>query len=278
MLILKAILAIVTTKSSNNLHFIKWPSLNVLAFTTTRLPASHSQAISRSSNLSLDTATSQSSHSEYDYFNLGQHVGDCPHVVAENRKSLLSYLPQNTKIQWLEQVHGSNVVDVIKHDSKPVVADAAITRCRHIALAVMTADCLPILLSNKEGSEIAAIHAGWKPLSAGVISNTLSNMCSNNKDIYAWLGPCIGPENFEVGAEVKHAFSNISPKLSRFFIASANEKFQANLVGLASFLLKESGVVSITHHPACTFREKKLYYSYRREKKTGRMASIICIN
>ena len=273
---LKATLAIVTTKSPDNLHFIQWPTNNVLAFTTTRLPISLSRK--KLANPLSDAVMPQNLQSAFDAFNLGEHVGDCPNVVARNRKSLHAYLPKKTKIQWLEQVHGNSVVDVIKHQAKPIVADAAITRCRHIALAIMTADCLPILLANKDGSEIAAIHAGWRPLAGNIISSTLANMCSENKDIHAWLGPCISTTHFEVGVEVKQAFSDISSTLSRFFITSGNDKFHADLVGLAIHLLEKAGVTSITHHQACTFTEHNKYYSFRRENKTGRMASIICFN
>tara|TARA_R110000744_G_scaffold351872_1_gene457744 strand:- start:442 stop:1251 length:810 start_codon:yes stop_codon:yes gene_type:complete len=268
----------VTIKSTDNLHFIKWPATHVLAFNTTRLPSSNYLSTKSSANLLSNAANTEQLQSAFDYFNLGSHVGDCPDSVARNRQSLLQYLPNKIKIQWLEQVHGSNVVDVIKHNTTPMVADAAITRCQNIALAVMTADCLPILLSNREGSEIAAIHAGWRPLAASIISSTLTKMKSENKDIHAWLGPCIGVEHFEVGAEVKQAFSDISPILSGFFINSSFDKFQADLVGLATYLLEQAGVVSITHQQACTFTESNKYYSYRRENKTGRMASIICFN
>jgi len=266
---------VITNKK--NIIYIDWPIPKVLAFSTTRLPLSN-QATSKSPlHIRPNITNTVNTQSEFDYFNLGNHVGDCPKTVLRNRTSLLNYLPVNAKVQWLEQVHGSHVAEVIKHDKSPIVADAVITRSRNVALAIMTADCLPILLSNSEGSEIAAIHAGWRPLAANIILNTLSKMTAENKDIHAWLGPCIGRSNFEVGAEVRQVFCALSQKLSRFFITSTGDKYHADLSGLARHLLEMAGVVSITHHQECTFADKDKFYSYRREYKTGRMASIICL-
>ncbi len=265
------------TNTKNIIH-INWPILKVLAFSTTRLPPRNQAAAKSSLHIPPRVINSASSESEFDYFNLGTHVGDCPNTVHRNRKLLLDYLPKNTKIQWLEQVHGSRVAEVVKHDNIAIVADAAITRSQDIALAIMTADCLPILLSNSEGSEIAAIHAGWRPLAANIVASTLLKMRAENKDIHAWLGPCIGAENFEVGAEVRQAFCAISPKLARFFIISTGDKYLADLLGLARHLLAMAGVRSITCYQACTFADEDKFYSYRRDYKTGRMASIICLN
>lgn len=263
--------------NTNNIIHIDWPIPKVLAFSTTRLPPSNQVTSKPPLHIRSSVTNTVSSQSEFDYFNLATHVGDCPETVLTNRASLLNYLPVNAKLQWLEQVHGSHVAEVIKHDRSPIVADAVITRSRNIALAIMTADCLPILLSNSEGSEIAAIHAGWRPLAANIILNTLSKMAAENKDIHAWLGPCIGRSNFEVGAEVRQVFCALSQKLSRFFITSTGEKYHADLSGLATHLLEMAGVASITRHQECTFADEDKFYSYRRGYKTGRMASIICL-
>lgn len=267
-----------TTKASDNLQFIKWPTKNVLAITTTRLPANHYHSAECSAALNSTASSNMPLPTAFDFFNVGDHVGDCVNKVAANRKSLLEHLPKKTKIQWLKQVHGNDIVNIELHNNIAVVADAAITRSRDIALAIMTADCLPILLSNNDGSEIAAIHAGWRPLSKNIIVNTLAKMITNNEEIHAWLGPCIGQTHFEVGVEVKQVFVDISPKLSDFFLINSNNKYQADLAGLATYLLKLSGVGSIVHHKECTFAQQDKYYSYRREQKTGRMASIICFN
>ena len=268
---------IVTTKLPDNLQLIRWPAAHVLAFTTNRLSAKKPILSSTQLPLIKNVDDGETFQSQFDYFNLGDHVGDSLNTVIHNRNSLIAHLPALTKIQWLNQVHGNDVVIVDEHKDSPIVADAVITRNHHIALAIMTADCLPILLSNEDGNEIAAIHAGWRPLAANIISNTLAKMRADNKRIYAWLGPCISQTHFEVGSEVKNAFCSISSELSRFFIVNSANKFQADLAGLASYFLKKAGVAYITHDQACTFAESAKYYSYRRENHTGRMASVICL-
>lgn len=273
------------TKSPDNLVCIKWPTSNVLAITTNRLPANSPPTSSNTEYSLVNIVCTKNKPSEFNAFNLGDHVGDCADVVVQNRKSLLKYLPNKTKIQWLEQVHGNNVVVLEKHDNTPIVADAAITRNRHIALAIMTADCLPILLSNKSGSEIAAIHAGWRPLAANIIERTISTMHSPADEIFAWLGPCIGPAAFEVGEDVKQVFCQISSKFNAAFqpIARVNDdieplKYFANLQLIAELQLSVLGVKSVAELAECTFEYSDKYYSYRRDGKTGRMASVICLN
>ncbi len=273
-----------TTKLPENIGLIKWPTTNVLAFTTTRLPLSNHQASKSLTYLPSTVQSSKNFQSTYDAFNLGDHVGDCQDTVACNRKKLLAYLPKASKIQWLEQVHGNNVVVIEKHDKTSLVADAAITRNRHIALAIMTADCLPILLTNKSGSEIAAIHAGWRPLAANIIERTLAKMHSSAGQLYAWLGPCIGPSAFEVGQEVKQMFCEISPQFEIAFSpvkdnrdTSKTLKYFADLQLIATIQLAALGVKNISKIEQCTYQLSDKYYSYRRDGKTGRMASIICI-
>ncbi|WP_259366445.1 MULTISPECIES: peptidoglycan editing factor PgeF [unclassified Colwellia] len=257
----------------NSLYNIEWPVLNVLAFTTTRL---HPQKKSLSSNHSYSSV--------YGQFNLGEHVGDDLVNVNKNRASLLAYLPLNTKIQWLEQVHGNKVVTIESYSKTPLVADAIITRQKNIALAVMTADCLPILLTAIDGSEIAAIHGGWKPLAKNIITNTVNNMKTDNENIIAWLGPCIGEYAFEVGQEVKCAFESQSEKFVSAFTA-INEplalekhkgKYLANLAMIARIQLNTLGINKVHHLNHCTYSNEQQYYSYRRDTITGRMVSIIC--
>lgn len=267
-----------TTDSLPCIETIVWPTPKVLAFTTTRLPPTNPLTPNNSLCSPECAQPKRNEFNGYDAFNLGEHVGDCSNNVAKNRALLLNELPLNTKIQWLEQVHGNEVVVVESQRDKPFIADAAITRKTDIALAVMTADCLPILLANKLGSEVAVMHAGWRPLAANIVARTIEKMQSSAQDIIAWLGPCIGKDHFEVGVEVKQAFIEQSPMLSKFFVINTHHKYQADLPGLATYLLQDAGVASIEQHTECTFALKDKYYSYRRESKTGRMASIICLN
>jgi YfiH family protein len=254
------------------LHYIDWPVPNVLAFTTTRYYPQKKL-----------TSTVKPPFTLYDQFNLGDHVGDDPQQVSNNRKLLLDYLPKNTTIQWLEQVHGNNVVIVENHSAIPYIADAAITQNKNITLAVMTADCLPILLTSQDGQEIAAIHGGWKPLAKDIILKTIEAMKSPTQEIVAWLGPCIGETAFVVGTEVKTAFTEKSSTFEQAFTAYttpeikgavAEKKYTANLALIAKIQLNVLGINNISHLEHCTYHQNE-YYSYRRENKTGRMATLI---
>ena len=215
-------------------------------------------------------------NSTFDSFNLGLHVGDDKQSVLDNRALLAESLPKNTKIQWLEQVHGHEVVLVDSVQSQPIVTDAAVTTQPNVALAVMTADCLPILLSEPTGKVVAAIHGGWRPLAQNIIAKTIDAMPVSSKELVAWLGPCIGPKYFEVGAEVKSEFLKLSCQCEQAFTPSANDdKYLADLQQLAEILLKQSGVTHISKLAECTYSMPERYYSYRREQVTGRMASVI---
>ena len=244
----------------------------VVAFQTTRLPPLSFSAMS--------------SKAPYNSFNLGLHVEDVATTVKQNRDALLSFLPENTSIQWLDQVHGNHVHEVTKVSTQAVVADAAISRQKHSALAIMTADCLPILLSDEQGEVIAAIHGGWRPLASAIIENTIDKMQITPSKVFAWLGPCIGPNKFEIGKEVKIKFCEQSPFLEAAFTPKSQdesqdknqpEKYLANLQMIASLQLKSLGVQQIHSLPECTYSLGDKYYSYRSEPVTGRMASIICL-
>jgi hypothetical protein len=254
------------TNINSAIQTLSWPINNVLAIQTSRYPSS----------VVGNDAFKTSVIPCYDYFNLGLHVGDSKPVVLANRQQLLKQLTANN-IQWLNQVHGSNVVTISSHSSLAIEADASVTRCKNLALAIMTADCLPILLSNKEGTEIAAIHGGWRPLAANIIDKTLANMHSKTNQLVAWLGPCIGFAHFEVGVEVKRAFVEIDAKLGCYFEQNKSGQFQADLAGIAVFLLQKSGVTLITHCNECTVSQQTKYYSFRRDNQTGRMASLIVL-
>lgn len=214
--------------------------------------------------------------SAYQGFNLGLHVGDDADQVNKNRIDLQTFLPPNTKIQWLEQIHGCEVAQIAAVTDSPIIADAAFTKEKNICLAVMTADCLPILLTSKQGDEIAAIHGGWRPLAANVITNTVQ--CFNTKphDIYAWLGPCIGPTAFEVGQEVKDTFIKQNPIYSQAFKAHVAGKYFANLQQIAQIQLSLLGIEVISTLPECTYSSTDKYYSFRKNATTGRMATLIC--
>lgn len=241
---------------------MSWPVQNVVAFTTT---------LHHPKQLKFPSC--------YGNFNLGLHVGDNEEVVQHNRNVLLDYLPENTTMQWLDQVHGNNA-EVIKSYSDNIIADASTTEQSHIALAIMTADCLPIIISSLDGKEIAAIHGGWKPLSKNIIEQTLLKMKTHNQDLHVWLGPCIGPEKFEVGEDVYKKFLSIGNDFCKAFVAfkspEGKNKYFANLHLIAQIQLVKLGVQHIYSLPHCTFTQTNDYYSYRRNSKTGRMATIIC--
>lgn len=250
---------------------INWPIPNVLAFSTTR----QSPFTQKHSNYRCQTNET----SCFDSFNLGLHVNDNTKNVLHNRQQLLTLLPKNSQVQWLEQVHGNNVIDVTKHQVEPYIADAVITREKGIALAIMTADCLPILLSSRDGTEVAAIHGGWRPIAANIIEKTLELMHSPTDQIIAWLGPCISHLAFEVGQEVKDEFVQISRHFSSAFKPlnklHQQAKYLADLPHIATLQLKDHGVNHIINSGECTYMNAHKFYSYRRDMSTGRMASII---
>lgn len=215
--------------------------------------------------------------SPYQGFNLGLHVGDISEKVEKNRQLLQKLLPKNTHIQWLEQVHGNEVAEITSVSSQPLVADASFTKEKNICLAIMTADCLPILLASKAGDEIAGIHGGWRSLAKNIITHTINKMATKANQICAWLGPCIGKETFEVGQEVFDTFVSQNQSFSQAFVKRTSGKYLADLQKIAYIQLAELGVEHINVLPECTFSNTDKYYSYRKESKTGRMASLICL-
>lgn len=215
------------------------------------------------------------SNSPFNQFNLGEHVGDDPIQVSKNREYLRkSILPSGCHIQWLNQVHGADVAVIKNSPQEVITADAAFTNLKNIGLAIMTADCLPIILASKDGSEIAAIHGGWRPLAAGIIKNTLSHFSAQAKDIYVWLGPCIGANAFEVGKEVRDVFAAIDHQLAQCFVPQQG-KYLGDLHAIAKFQLTSLGIENISALDECTYSLPEKYFSYRRDGQTGRMASIV---
>ncbi|CAM3046836.1 peptidoglycan editing factor PgeF [Pseudoalteromonas distincta] len=208
-------------------------------------------------------------------FNLGYHVGDNKSDVAKNRSLLTELLPKPAV--WLNQVHSSDVVIVDEHFDFDELhnADALYTRLLNQPLAIMTADCLPILLVSDDEKEIAAIHGGWRGLEQGIIKNTLEYFDTKCENINAWLGPAIGANRFEVGAEVFELFQKRSPSFIQAFTLQANGKYLADIYGIARTLLTQLGVKNITGGDYCTVSQSDLFFSYRRDGQTGRMASLI---
>ena len=209
--------------------------------------------------------------------NFAYHVGDDPEHVEHNREILQKALGLKKPAQWLEQVHGCAVVKA-DPDDLPVAADACWTDEPGVACAIMTADCLPVLFSNRSGTRVAAAHAGWRGLAGGVLENTLA-VFDDPKEVQVWLGPAIGPLAFEVGDDVFMAFCEHQPIASDAFVRSPTnpEKWLADIYQLARIRLNAAGVTDIYGGDFCTFTDSEYFYSYRRDGQTGRMVSLIWI-
>lgn len=211
----------------------------------------------------------------YSSLNLANHVADNELSVAQNKSILVRKGRLPSQPIWLEQVHGTTVVELSGAVNSTVpIADASMTRSSNVVCAVMTADCLPILLCKKDGSAVAVIHAGWRGLLAGVIENTVLSL-GQPEQILAWLGPAIGPGCFEVGSEVKNAFVEKTPNMQQAFQQSDEEHFLADLYALARITLLQCGVKRMYGGEHCTYNQSDQFYSYRRDGVTGRMASLI---
>ena len=200
------------------------------------------------------------------------HVGDDNNQVGLNRQIIREILDLPDEPVWLDQVHSNRAVKALKTTSLQQ-ADASYTDESGIVCAVMTADCLPLLVCSSDGTQVAAIHAGWRGLLAGVISNTLTAM--QKQDFLLWLGPAIGPDCFEVGFEVRNAFLHKSMKFNPAFKAQSNGKWLADIYQLARVELSAIGITKVYGGTHCTFTEHERFYSYRRDAQTGRMATLI---
>jgi hypothetical protein len=216
------------------------------------------------------------SQQPYDSLNLGLHVGDRADHVLQNRRRLREQLLLPADPCWINQTHGVEVVTLEQDDKRD--ADAAITRETGRIAVVMTADCLPILLCDRAGSEVAAIHAGWRGLQGGVIQSTLAAMHSSPQQLMAWIGPGITQASFEVGDEVYTAFVDVLPGAASCFSANQPGHWLCDLAGLAAAVLRRGGVEEVSQSSHCSYRDAEMFYSYRRETVTGRMASLIWIN
>ncbi|HJR27873.1 MAG TPA: peptidoglycan editing factor PgeF [Pseudomonas sp.] len=207
----------------------------------------------------------------FDSLNLGDHVDDSPEAVAENRRRLTDHF--SIQPAWLQQVHGIAVADA---DPRHVAtADASWTATPGIACAVMTADCLPALFCDRAGTRVAAAHAGWRGLAAGVLEATLDSLAVPPEDVLVWLGPAIGPQAFEVGPEVREAFVQQLPGTANAFMPSHNTgKFMADIYELARLRLAARGVTAVYGGGFCTVTDPR-FFSYRRSPRTGRFASLV---
>jgi YfiH family protein len=212
------------------------------------------------------------SSAPYDSLNLGDHVGDAPMTVARNRMLLNTLLPSEPV--WLKQVHGTVVANAGMASCLPQ-ADACIARHRDAVCVVMTADCLPLLLCDREGSVVGAAHAGWKGLAAGVIEATVQAMDVPPQNLLAWLGPAISQPAFEVGDEVRAVFVDADPKAAAAFIPGQHGKWLADIYALARLRLNAMGITQVYGGNFCTYRERERFYSYRRDGVTGRMGTFI---
>jgi hypothetical protein len=225
----------------------------------------------------------------YASLNPAGHVGDDPGAVAENRRRLRQYLPADPV--WLNQVHGNCVVDcggLPPPQPSPAcggggsAADASVARAPGQVCAVLTADCLPVLFCDRAGTVVAAAHAGWRGLAAGVLERTVAAMAVPPDEILAWLGAAIGPEAFEVGEEVREVFVGQHPLAAVAFrpalpgsFDEAPRKWLADLYALARIHLMAVGVTAVYGGGLCTYTDAARFYSYRRDATTGRMASLI---
>jgi polyphenol oxidase len=216
----------------------------------------------------------------YASLNLGAHVGDDPDALAANRRLLRRQLELPSEPLWLRQVHGIGVVDADSGilAATPPEADAAVTRQGARVLAVLVADCLPVLLCRRDGTAIAVAHAGWRGLAAGVTEAAVAALGGPPGEILAWLGPAIGQAHFEVGEEVRTAFCNHDAQAATAFIANARGRWQCDLHGLARLRLESAGVTSIHGQRRCTFEKSESFYSFRRDRTTGRFAALIWID
>ena len=238
-------------------HYItpKWPApKNIIAACTTRLGGN--------------------SLAPYSSFNPASHVGDNIKNVIDNRKKIIDDYQLRHPIRWLEQTHGTNAI-AIDDSEASTHADACYTQSPQQTCAVLTADCLPLLVCNKAGTEVAAIHAGWRGLLNGIIENTITKLISQPNELLVWLGPAIGPKHFEVNDEIRQLFISKNILNKNAFSMNGQSIF-ADIFQLARNTLATMSITNIYGGEHCSFDEEDLFFSYRRDNKTtGRMASFI---
>lgn len=217
------------------------------------------------------------SKGDFASLNLALHVNDDPASVRENRRLLAAAAQVPGEPVWLEQVHGTDVVQANGQTSPPR-ADACVARKPGQVCAIMTADCLPVVFCDRTGTRVAAAHAGWRGLVSGVLANTIDALDTAPGQLLAWLGPAIEPAAFEVGGEVRDQFVARDPRNCAAFMPNARGRWQANLYELARLELQRAGVAAVYGGGLHCFADSERFFSYRRNPRTGRMATLIWID
>ena len=244
----------------NTSYFIKanWPAPNnVIAGTTLRM-----------ARLNKELKAS---------FNLADHIGDDREKVFVNREIFKKQLNLYQEPYWLHQVHGNCVVKAPFRKILPT-ADACVTKIPNTVCIILTADCLPIFFTSEKGDFVGIAHAGWKGMLAGIIEETISSFEIEPQTLMVWLGPAISQSAFEVGDEVRDQFLLKEREAEQFFLKNPNKRWQADLYGLAKLKLNNYGVKKIFGGQYCTFKQQKKFFSYRRNRQSGRMANFIYMN
>jgi polyphenol oxidase len=211
----------------------------------------------------------------FDSLNLGAHVGDSIEAVEENRRRLRMAARLPAEPVWLSQQHGTNVLDLDGAHDAAAGADSSCTHRPWRVCAILTADCLPVLLASDSGAGVAAAHAGWRGLAAGVIEATVRALALPPESLLAWLGPGISAAHFEIGAEVREELLRADPQADAAFQRNARGRYLADLATLARRRLERLGIARIYGGDACTFTAQQDYFSYRRDGRTGRQATLI---
>ncbi|UTZ36557.1 peptidoglycan editing factor PgeF [Vibrio campbellii] len=211
----------------------------------------------------------------YQGLNLGAHVGDDLSIVEKNRDWLAQQAKMPSAPIWLNQTHSTVVAQVSDPTTQVLDADGVFTSASQVVCSAMTADCLPVLLTNTQGTQVAAVHAGWRGLANGIVENALELFSG---EVMAWLGPAIGPQAFEVGEDVLQAFVDFDSQAHQAFIPRDVEgKWLADMSTLATQRLNKFGITQVFDSGLCTFQDKEDFYSYRRDGVTGRQATFIWI-
>jgi YfiH family protein len=223
----------------------------------------------------LAWVTERGSAARYGTMNLALHVADDPAAVAANRARLRAGLRLPAEPRWLEQVHGTRILDLDGEVFGP--ADGAVTTRPGVVCAVLTADCLPVLLCDAAGERVGVAHAGWRGLLNGVLPAAVAAIGRPPAELSAWLGPAIGQAAYEVGAEVREAFVARAPAAEMRFDPNPQGRWQADLYGLARDALAAAGVRSVHGGGYCTYTETQRFFSHRREAPCGRMATLVWI-
>jgi polyphenol oxidase len=239
----------------------EWPApSNVHAFTTLRHGAGESKA-------------------PFDDFNLGNRYaadGDDPASVERNRQSLIALADLPSAPHWLKQVHGVGVVHCEGAGSgQEPVADAAVTAMPGTVLAILTADCLPVVFAADDGSEVAAAHAGWPGLSAGMLEATVAAMRTPAERLLAWIGPAAGPQRYEIGVEVYDRFIAQDANARTAFVATRPGHWRVDLFAIARMRLADAGLTRVHGGGRCTISDPQRFFSHRRDARTGRMATLV---